>query len=66
MGGIAASVSVGAYITNCYYLSTIGVSKGVSTVGNGGDLDAQNREAKSTDEDLKTFEEFLEWIEEHQ
>ena len=50
-------------VTKCFYLSSIGVEKGVSEINSPGDLDAQNAEAKATDVDLKSFEEFLEWIE---
>ena len=49
-------------VTNCYYLSTCGVSHGIGSIGSGGDLEAQRAEAKSTNEDL-TFEQFLTWIE---
>ena len=66
IGGVAASVSNGANVINCYYLSGVGANVGVYNVGTGGDLAAQNSEAKATDVDLKTFEEFLTWIEQHQ
>ena len=62
-GGIAGSMTANANVINCYYLSSVGVNQGIGSIGEGGDLEAQNREAKVTDIDLKTFDEFIAWIE---
>ena len=63
VGAIASGVQMDANVTSSYYLSTIGISQGVGSVEEGGNLEKQNQGAQSTDDDVKTYEEFLTWIE---
>ena len=62
IGGIAGSIVADANVTNCYFLSGIGVNKGIG--GTGDYVDAQNAGAIATNVDLKSYEEFITWIEE--
>ena len=62
-GGIVGCMASDASVTKCYYLSNIGVTQGVGAINTGGDLVTQNMGAQSTDVDLKTYEEFKNWIE---
>ena len=52
-----------ANVTNCYYLSGIGVNQGVGAIDSGGDLALQNSRAIATNVNLNSYEEFLTWIE---
>ena len=64
IGGIAGEMAADAIVTNCYYLSSIGVARGIGTMrGSGGDLDAQNAGATATNVNLNSYEEFITWIE---
>jgi len=62
-GGIAGRMSKGGKITNCYYLENIGVSQGLGGAANEEVYMSQNEEAKSTNVDLKSYVEFIAWIE---
>ena len=62
-GGVISSMAEDANVTNCYYLSSIGINQGVGTISGSGDLALQNSRATSTNVNLTTFEEFLTWIE---
>ena len=61
-GAIIGHMAVDATVTDCYYLSNVGVDKGVAAVTRNGDLDEKNAGTHATSVDLKSYEEFIAWI----
>ena len=58
-GGIVGKMPTDASVTNCYYLSSIGVDRGIGTIN----TQEQNDGAQPTEKDINSFEEFITWIE---
>ena len=52
-----------ASVTDCYYLSSIDVNKGIGTINNVVATQEQNDGAQPTERDINSYEEFLVWIE---
>lgn len=65
-GGIVGKMASDANVLNSYYLSNVGADKGIGAIATGGDLEAQNANAIATEVDLKTYQEFLEWIKQYE
>ncbi len=62
-GEIIGNMGNDATVTKSYYLANDENNYGVGTINAGGDIEEQRKGAQKTDVDLKTFEEFLSWIE---
>ena len=62
-GEIAGHMANDAKITKSYYLANDENNYGVGTINAGGNIEEQRKGAQKTEVDLKTFEEFLSWIE---
>ena len=62
-GEIIGNMGNDATVTKSYYLVNDENNYGVGTINAGGDIEEQRKGAQKTEVDLKTFEEFLSWIE---
>ena len=62
-GEIAGNMANDATVTKSYYLANDENNYGVGTINEGGNIEEQRKGAQKTEVDLKTFEEFLSWIE---
>ena len=62
-GEIVGHMANDATVTKCYYLANNDNNYGVGTINPDGNIEEQRKGAQKTDVDLKTFEEFMNWIE---
>ena len=62
-GEIVGHMANDATVTKCYYLANNDNNSGVGTINPDGNIEEQRKGAQKTDVDLKTFEEFMNWIE---
>lgn len=63
-GEIIGLIASDSTVTQCYYLSREGTIQGVGAINDGGNLEEQNAQTHAIEVDLKTYEEFRNWIDE--
>ena len=61
-GEIVGSMANDANVTNCFYFTSDETRYGVGKINDGGDIEAQRAETHQTNIDLKSYNDFIEWI----
>ena len=62
-GEIIGKMAYDSTVTKCFYLNKNKSIFGVGTINEGGDLEEQRKGAQPTNVDLKSYDEFIKWIE---
>ena len=65
-GEIIGKMAYDSTVTKCFYLNKNKSIFGVGTINEGGDLEEQRKGAQPTNVDLKSYDEFIKWIENQQ
>ena len=62
-GEIIGKMAYDSTVTKCFYLNKNKLIFGVGAINEGGDLEEQRKGAQPTNVDLKSYDEFIKWIE---